>query len=220
MESLGPSLEDLYNKFKKFSLQTTLMSMDQMITRIEYIHSKGFVHRDVKPDNFLIGRLNKKEQIYIIDFGLAKRYKDEKTGKHIPYEEGKSLIGTARYASINTHLGVDQSRRDDIEALAYILIYFMKGSLPWQGLKAKNMKEKYDKIKEKKISTSIHELCEGLSNDFVKFITYARELKFDSKPDYIFLKNIIRQVMKDNKLAFSTYKFDWLNKGEKNKYEI
>jgi hypothetical protein len=96
----------------------------------------------------------------------------------------------------------------------------MKGSLPWQGLKAKNMKEKYDKIKEKKISTSIHELCEGLSNDFVKFITYARELKFDSKPDYIFLKNIIRQVMKDNKLAFSTYKFDWLNKGEKNKYEI
>jgi casein kinase 1 len=196
------------------------MSMDQMITRIEYIHSKGFVHRDVKPDNFLIGRLNKKEQIYIIDFGLAKRYKDEKTGKHIPYEEGKSLIGTARYASINTHLGVDQSRRDDIEALAYILIYFMKGSLPWQGLKAKNMKEKYDKIKEKKISTSIHELCEGLSNDFVKFITYARELKFDSKPDYIFLKNIIRQVMKDNKLAFSTYKFDWLNKGEKNKYEI
>ena len=220
MESLGPSLEDLYNKFKKFSLQTTLMSMDQMITRIEYIHSKGFVHRDVKPDNFLIGKLNKKEQIYIIDFGLAKRYKDEKTGKHIPYEEGKSLIGTARYASINTHLGVDQSRRDDIEALAYILIYFMKGSLPWQGLKAKNMKEKYDKIKEKKISTSIHELCEGLSNDFVKFITYARELKFDSKPDYIFLKNIIRQVMKDNKLAFSTYKFDWLNKGEKNKYEI
>ena len=217
METLGPSLEDIFNEYGcKFSLQTSLMSMDQMITRIEYIHSKGFIHRDVKPDNFLIGKLSKKELIYIIDFGLAKRYKDPKTGAHIPYDEGKSLIGTARYASINTHLGVDQSRRDDIEALGYILVYFLKGSLPWQGLKAKNMKEKYDKIKEKKISTSINELCEGLSREVVKFMTYARELKFDVKPDYIFLKNILRQIMKDNKLAFSTYKFDWLTKnGEK-----
>ena len=104
----------------------------------------------------------KKTQVYAIDFGLAKKYKDSKTGLHIPYKEGKSLTGTARYASLSTHLGIEQARRDDIEALIYILIYFLRGDLPWQGLKAKNIKEKYQKIKEKKLNTDLNELCLGM----------------------------------------------------------
>lgn len=108
-----------------------------------------------------MGTGKKKNVVYVIDFGLAKRYRDPKTGMHNPYLDGKSLTGTARYASINTHLGIDQSRRDDLESLGYIIIYFLKGELPWQGMKAKTMKEKYEKIMEKKISSSIESLCKG-----------------------------------------------------------
>ena len=115
----------------------------------------------MKPENFLIGRGSKNTQIYVIDFGLAKRYKDPKTNQHIPYRNNKSLTGTARYASINTHMGVEQSRRDDIEGTFYVLLYLLKGSLPWQGLTARNKNDKYKKIMETKMSTSVESLCKG-----------------------------------------------------------
>ena len=115
----------------------------------------------MKPDNFLIGRGGKTAVIYIIDFGLAKRYKDPKTGQHIPYKNGKSLTGTARYASLNTHMGIEQSRRDDIEGIIYVLIYLLKGSLPWQGLLGNNRNDKYKKIMELKMATSADTLCKG-----------------------------------------------------------
>ena len=216
MDLLGHSLEDLFNYCKrKFTLLTTLMVVDQMLCRIEFIHSRNFIHRDVKPDNFLMGRGSKKHQVYAIDFGLAKRYRDPRTGLHIPYKDGKSLTGTARYASINTHLGIEQARRDDIEALGYILVYFMKGNLPWQGLKARNVKEKYEKIKEKKISITLENLCIGLPDDFKTFIQYARELKFEDRPDYNYLKNLIRKMCENNQLVFNYNKFDWQVKKDK-----
>jgi len=132
MELLGHSLEDLFQYCgRKLTLKTVCMLGDQMISRLEYMHTNNFLHRDMKPDNFLMGNGNKRGTCYMIDFGLSKRYKDAKTGEHIPYRDNKSLTGTARYASVNTHIGVEQARRDDMESIGYILLYFLKGSLPW-----------------------------------------------------------------------------------------
>ena len=219
MDLLGPSLEKLFNYCnRKFTLKTTLMLADQMISRLEFIHLRDFLHRDVKPDNFLIGTGKNKNLVYAIDFGLAKKYRDSKTGLHIPYREGKSLTGTARYASVNTHRGIEQARRDDVESVGYIMVYFLKGNLPWQGLKAKNMKEKYEKIKEKKINTELSELCLGFPQEIAKFIQYTREIGFEDKPDYSYLHKLIKTMADNDKITFD-YEWDWKIKkeAEKNK---
>ncbi|XP_020220552.1 casein kinase 1-like protein 3 isoform X2 [Cajanus cajan] len=209
LDLLGPSLEDLFVYCgRKFSLKTVLMLADQMITRIEYAHSKGFLHRDIKPDNFLMGLGRKANQVYIIDFGLAKRYRDSTTNRHIPYRENKNLTGTARYASCNTHLGIEQSRRDDLESLGYVLLYFLRGSLPWQGLKAATKKQKYDKICQKKLSTPIEVLCKSHPVEFASYFHYCHSLTFDQRPDYGFLKRLFRDLFAREGYEFD-YVFDW-----------
>ncbi|XP_057480406.1 casein kinase 1-like protein 11 [Actinidia eriantha] len=209
IDLLGPSLEDLFNYCsRKFTLKTVLMLADQLINRVEHVHSRGFLHRDIKPDNFLMGLGRKANQVYIIDFGLAKKYRDLQTHKHIPYRENKNLTGTARYASVNTHLGVEQSRRDDLESLGYVLMYFLRGSLPWQGLKAGTKKQKYDKISEKKMLTSIEVLCKSYPSEFISFFHYCRSLRFEDKPDYSYLKRLFRDLFIREGYQFD-YVFDW-----------
>lgn len=209
IDLLGPSLEDLFNFCnRKFSLKTVLMLADQMINRVEFVHSKSFLHRDIKPDNFLMGLGRRANMVYMIDFGLAKKYRDSTTHQHIPYRENKNLTGTARYASMNTHLGIEQSRRDDLESLGYVLMYFLRGSLPWQGLKAGTKKQKYEKISEKKVSTSIEALCRGYPTEFASYFHYCRSLRFDDKPDYAYLKRIFRDLFIREGFQFD-YVFDW-----------
>ena len=172
------------------------------------MHERGFIHRDIKPENFLISSNIKSSTIYIIDFGLAKRYKDPKTLLHIPYRDNKNITGTARYASLNTHIGIEQSRRDDLESLCYVLIYLLKGDLPWKGLTAKNKKEKYQKIMEYKKTHPIEELCKGYPEEFQEMLKYSRNLKFDEDPDYELLSEFLRKLFKE-KGYHNDKLYDW-----------
>eukprot|EP00826_Nyctotherus_ovalis_P010852 TRINITY_DN12835_c0_g1_i2.p1 TRINITY_DN12835_c0_g1~~TRINITY_DN12835_c0_g1_i2.p1 ORF type:complete len:377 (-),score=65.36 TRINITY_DN12835_c0_g1_i2:41-1171(-) len=204
IDLLGPSLEDLFNfSHRKFSLKTVLMLADQMIQRIEYFHSRYFLHRDVKPDNFLLGLGKSQDTLYVIDYGLAKKYYDPISSEHLPYRDNKSLTGTARYASINTHLGIEQSRRDDLECIGYVFLYFLRGSLPWQGLKASTRKKRYQCIRDVKMSTSVSLLCKGLPQEFAQYLNYCQSIQFVDAPDY----NRLRQAFQSLFLR-SGYRWD------------
>jgi len=214
MQLLGKSLEELLMERKNFSLKTVCMLGYQMINTLEFIHERHILHRDVKPDNFVMGLDELSENVYLIDFGLAKKYRSMTTLIQYPLTKKDKLTGTARYASINALKGYEHSRRDELESVGYILVYFLKGKLPWQRIKANTKEEKYKKILEKKIEISSNELCKGLPKEFENFLEYTKQLKYEERPNYNKLRKLLDNIMKRKNYNYD-YIYDWTTLEEK-----
>ena len=209
MELMGKSLEDLININKKFSIKTVCMLAYQMINILQYIHEKHIIHRDIKPDNFVMGLNENNAHLYIIDFGLSKKYRSSKTLMQYPLIKRKKLVGTARYASIHALEEFEQSRRDDLESVGYVLIYFLKGRLPWQGLKAKGKEERYMKILTKKKEIKSEELCRGFPFIFQNFVHYSKNLDYLEEPDYENLKDMFVKCINNELNDNFDFIYDW-----------
>ena len=209
MELMGKSLEELINIHKNFSIKTVCMLAYQMINILQFIHEKHIIHRDIKPDNFVMGLNENNAHLFIIDFGLSKKFRSSKTLIQYPLIKKKKLIGTARYASIHALEELEQSRRDDLESVGYVLIYFLKGSLPWQGLKAKGKEERYRKILEKKKEISSEELCKGFPIIFQNFVYYVKNLDYLEEPDYDNLKNMFIGFINNELNENFDFIYDW-----------
>jgi serine/threonine protein kinase len=206
MELLGDNLEELFNKCNRIFTITTVLNIGiQIVKLLKFIHDLDYIHRDIKPNNFLIGKKNK-SIIYIMDFGLAKKYRNNKS--HIPFKNGRSFVGTARYASINMHFGIEPSRRDDLESVGYMLIYFLKNKLPWEGLKKSGNIRHIDLIGEKKMSISLSELCKNIPKCFEDYLIYCKNLKFAENPNYDYLINLLNNNNNNN----NNNKYDWIDR--------
>ena len=208
MQLLGKSLENLLRERKVFSLKTVCMLGYQMINSLEYIHEKHILHRDIKPDNFVMGLDELSNNLYLIDFGLAKKYRSMTTLIQYPISKKNKLTGTARYASINVLKGYEHSRRDDLESVGYILVYFLKGKLPWQNIHVKTKEEKYKKILEKKMKISSYELFKGFPKEFENFLEYTKKLEYAERPDYEKLRKLFDNIMKKENYNYD-YIYDW-----------
>ena len=214
MQLLGLSLEDIFNKRQKFSVKTTAMLGYQMMNVLQFIHDKHIIHRDIKPDNYVMGLNDMNAVLYLLDFGLAKKYRSSKTLEQYPYIKKKKLTGTARYASIHALEEMEQSRRDDLESTGYVLMYFLRGNLPWQGLKLKTKDNRYQKILDKKKETTSEELCKNFPVEFKQYIDYTRNLAYAENPDYDKLrKNFINVVTKTEGETFD-FIYDWTTPGD------
>ena len=211
MNLLGPSLESVKKELpqKKFSLKTTLLVAEQALNRLFTMHHKRTLHRDVKPENFLLGLRDDRNIVHIVDFGLSERFYDTTLRRHKAYREGCTVYGTPYFSSLNADCGCEQGRRDDIESLGYTLVYLAKGTLPWIGLKSLGPRESWHKrVCDMKANMPLAELCEGLPSEFSTILTHARSLKFTDKPNYAFLQEILaRRFAKLGYAADNVY--DW-----------
>ena len=220
MQLLGNNLEEyLILRKRKFKLKTVLMLSNQMISILENIHKKSIIHRDIKPENFVMGLNEYSKYVYLINFGFAKKYRSISTKEQYPFNDNIIMTGTARYASINSMKGFEQSRRDDLESLGYVFIYFLKGFLPWMGLKAKNKEERFEKILNTKIEVSLSSLCKGCPKEFEKYLKYVKKLEFDEEPNYENYRNLFLNLMKKKKIKFD-YVYDWTTEKEIKKREL
>ncbi len=208
MELLGQSLDNLFIKLRQFSVKTTAIIGYQIIKILKYIHDRHIIHRDIKPDNFAMGRNELNDTLYLIDFGLAKKFRSSRTLKQYPLTKRKSLTGTARYASINALQGYEQSRRDDLEAAGYVLMYFLRGDLPWQNIKIKGKKDKYAKICNKKKEVSSQELGKHFPSEFAEILEYFKNLGYTEDPNYDMCCKKLVNVLEKEKQSFD-YIYDW-----------
>ena len=205
---LGPSLAALMDNYNIiFTIKDICMLSIQMIERLEYIHSKDYIHRDIKPHNFLMG-LKDPNILYIIDFGFSKKFRSKKRN-HIKFSITNNFIGTPRYCSINGLRGAEQSRRDDLESLFYVILYFFKGSLPWQNLRIKSRNERFFKINEMKKKADYKNLCKNLPKEFYDFGNYIKHLKFEEDPNYNYMKDLFYSILSKLKLE-NDGRFSWI----------
>ncbi len=210
MELLGDSLDKIFDKLpsRKMSIRCVCNIAYQLLMIFEIIHNCNIIHRDIKPANVAIGFEEKSKFIYLLDFGLSKKYRSSKTKKHFPFVQGNKLIGNARYSSINALDGGTQSRRDDLESLGYLLLYLLLGRLPWQGHISHSKEDKYYKIREIKKNTTPEELCQGLPPQIQEYVEYTRNLEYETDPDYNYLKNLFLTILKHYNWEFDYY-YDW-----------
>ena len=215
MQLLGNNLQTMFEREGSFSLKTVCLLAFQMLSVIEHIHNKGVIHRDIKPENFVLGKEpeSNSKYLYLIDFGLSKFF--DKNSFNDIITNKKNLTGTPRYASVNAQRGLEQSMRDDLESIGYVLIYFLKGKLPWMGINDRDQIQKNKKICVRKIETSSSDLCYGLPKEFVEYFDYCKNLEFEQKPDYVMLKELFMKILRTEKERFD-YVYDW-NEVEKNK---
>ena len=213
MQLLDKSLEDLINKYNTFSIKTVAILGYQMVNILQYIHDRHIIHRDIKPDNFVMGALEDNAKLYILDFGLAKKYRSSRTLVQYPYVKKKKLTGTARYASIHALEAYEQSRRDDLESVGYVLMYFLRGNLPWQGLKVRSKEDRYKKILEKKKEISSQDLCKEFPHEFFEYVDYTKNLEYEENPDYDFLRKKFLDVLKGLNEELD-YIYDWTTKSD------
>jgi casein kinase 1 len=205
MQLLGKSIDQIQSELP-FDLASVLKAGIQITKLLEIVHNSGYIHRDIKPNNFLIGTGDDNDSIFIMDFGLSKRYlTGENNDKHIVMRVERSLVGTARYASINVHQGLEPSRRDDLESVGYMLVFLLLKKLPWQGLKKKEDGDHIKLIGDCKMKTSLNDLCYGVPPCFKEYIKYCRNLKFEEKPNYNYLKNLFNNYAKSKKIKLSYY---------------
>ena len=210
VDLLGPTLEELFDRCnRRFQLQTVLMIAEQLVERLEFLHSKSYILRDVKPENFLIGAVGALQSvIHVVDFGLARQYCDDVTQVHIPYDDQAGFVGSLRYASQGATAGKQQSRRDDLESVGFMLVYFLVGKLPWQNMKGDTKEQKTLLISEMKTSTSLEQLCENCPKEFFTYLEYCRSLPFDALPDYAYLKSLFKSLF-DRMGYLADNLFDW-----------
>ena len=196
MQLLGKSVETVFDESNgRLDLGTTMKLAVHIISYMEILHRNGIIHRDIKPSNFMFGINEHANDLYCMDFGLSKKWYVD--GSHIELRSGRSMIGTARYASINIHMGTEPSRRDDMESVGYMLVYLCKGSLPWQGLKKKTNDNPMDRIGEKKMMVCVKQLCADLPDCFYEYIVCTRNLQFTEKPDYELLRELFVKSARD-----------------------
>ena len=223
IDLLGPTLETLLKRSGgHFTLKTTLMITEQMINRIKYYHDRNIIHRDIKPDNFLLEVSSPRRDFYLIDFGLSKKYRSSTTKQHIPYAEDRLHIGTARFMSVNAHSHKEQSRRDDMYSIGYIIVYMLKGRLPWQGINERNKKMRYNRIHQLKDVTTNQELVDGIGCKkcihrevdcpgkqwVLNYFNYLDTLKFASEINYNFLLDGLITCMEEHGYSYD-YEWDW-----------
>lgn len=210
MELLGKSLDKIFNELpsKKMSIRCVCNIAYQLLNIFELMHNNNIIHRDIKPANIAIGKEEKSKFIYLLDFGLSKKYRNSKTKSHFTFIKNKKLIGNARYSSINALDGGTQSRRDDLESLGYLLLYLLLGRLPWQGYISHSKEDKYYKIRQIKKQTTPEQLCEGLPSQFEEYIKYTRNLEYEQEPNYNYLRSLFLSVLKIYNWEFDYY-YDW-----------